>query len=326
MSIKPIIGTLAAIGIATLSGCGGIPGKNALRDGDRVPTVKGSYVTDNNTPYSDALHCLGGSIARAYPDKAIRVSLAGIPDRTGKVSNQDGGYKATQGAESMAYSALGKLRPQVFLVERTYTEVFDFELKLASDKLLGDHKEYVINDGGQKRKVNWRPVVTGSVVGSDLFIAGAITELNYNIASGGIEAGVDGYFGRARTYHLNVGLDLRIVDTRTLEIVHTTSLQKQIVGYEVKAGLFRFFGSNLFDLNLGEKSDEPMHMGIRSVIESAIVELIAAVYGVEWKGCMEQAEGNWETGSPPAHYETNVTVSEAGGTSVRGSYSGAHRL
>jgi curli production assembly/transport component CsgG/holdfast attachment protein HfaB len=312
MNIKPIIGTLTAIGIVTLSGCGGIPGKNALRDGDRVPTVKGSYVTDNDTPYTDALHCVGGNIARAHPEKTIRVSLAGIPDRTGKVSNQDGGYKATQGAESMAYSALGKIGPQVLLVERTYTEVFNFELKLAGDKLLGDHKEYVINNGEQKRKVNWRPVMTGSVVGSDLFIAGAITELNYNIASGGIEAGVEGYFGRARTYQLNVGLDLRIVDTRTLEIVHTTSLQKQIVGYEVEAGLFRFFGTTLFDLNLGEKSDEPIHMGIRSVIESAIVELVAAVYGVEWKGCIRQAEGTWDTDGPSPPYETNVTVSEGG--------------
>ncbi len=42
---------------------------------------------------------------------------------------------------------------------------------------------------------------------------------------------------------MNIGLDLRLVETRTLEVVDVISYQKQIVGHEIGAGVFSFLAT-----------------------------------------------------------------------------------
>jgi len=92
--------------------------------------------------------------------------------------------------------------------------------------------------------VPWLPYFGGSITKSDYYIVGGITELNYDIRSGGIETGVNSVGPKARTYTQSVALDLRIVDTRSLLVVRTVSLTKQFTGYETGFGIFRFFGSS----------------------------------------------------------------------------------
>jgi hypothetical protein len=74
---------------------------------------------------------------------------------------------------------------------------------------------------------------------------------------------------------------LRIVDTRSLLVVKTVSLTKQFTGYEVGFNLFRFFGSDLFDINVGAKGQEPLQLGIRTALEEATMRLVAAVTHVD---------------------------------------------
>ena len=63
---------------------------------------------------------------------------------------------------------------------------------------------------------------------SDYFITGGLTEVNYNIASGGYQIGASNVGIKRRYNGMNVATDLRLVDTRTLRVVKTVSLQKQI--------------------------------------------------------------------------------------------------
>jgi hypothetical protein len=55
--------------------------------------------------------------------------------------------------------------------------------------------------------------------------------------------------------------------------VKTISSQKQFTGYEVGVGIFRFFGTDLFDVNIGEKGQEPLQLGIRTALEEATIRL-----------------------------------------------------
>src|SRR5690606_2070507 len=128
------------------------------------------------------------------------------------------------------------------------------------------------------------------------FIVGGITELNYDINSGGVEAGVNQVGVKRRTYSQSVGIDLRIVDTKTLMVVKTTSLTKQFNGYEVGFNIFRFFGSDLFDINIGSKGQEPLQLGIRTALEEAVVRLVSSVTRVDYRPCMAMRAG--------AHVET----------------------
>ena len=115
---------------------------------------------------------------------------------------------------------------------------------------------------------------------------GGITELNFNIRSSGAQ--FDGSktsgtgFGGTLTGNLfvmNIGLDLRLVNTRSLEVVDVISYQKQIIGRQVGVGLFDVLGGNTFDISAGEGALEPLQLGVRAVIERAVLEMMANLYG-----------------------------------------------
>lgn len=128
----------------------------------------------------------------------------------------------------------------------------------------------------------------GAIVRSDYYIVGGITELNYDIGSGGAEFGVSQIGAKVRRYNQSIGVDLRIVDTKTLMVVKTISLTKQLAGYEVGANIFRFFGSELFDINIRAKDEEPLQLGIRTALEEGVVRLVGAVAHVDPEPCMSQ--------------------------------------
>ena len=259
----------------SMSGCATAPGVNS--EGLYKDPIGHAPVTANATPYSDALVCLG-SYARAHHLASPRLAVGRISDYTGKVS-LEGGREITQGASLMTMTALAKAGARQ--VERFDTSVGELELKYANNKLITDAPVANPTQPGDYRKI-----MAGEVAGSDFFIVGGITELNYNIQSSGVDAYAGGqadasvkglYSGR--TMVMNVALDLRLVDTRTLEVVDVISYQKQIVGREVKAGVFDILNNNIFDISGGQGALEPMQLAVRAMIERATLEFMANLYG-----------------------------------------------
>jgi curli biogenesis system outer membrane secretion channel CsgG len=264
---KPIALTLACL---MLAGC---VSTSAGYDGQYTSPIGNAPVTSNETPYSRALACLAAYNA-GHP--VPRIAVGQIADYTGKAEADGAGRKLTQGAALMAMSALSKAG--ISLVERYDTSVAELELKYANNRLIGAETP---QDQGYRR------IMAGSIPGSDFYIVGGITELNYNIRSMGADAfgagmaatdpkGNLGY----KAYVMNVGLDLRLVDTRTLEVVDVISYQKQIVGREVQAGVFDVLGTSILDAGAGESALEPIQLAVRAVIERAVLEMISRLYRV----------------------------------------------
>jgi curli biogenesis system outer membrane secretion channel CsgG len=262
-----------------LSACGTprLPGANSR--GVYANPIGSAPVTSNPTPYSAALVCLA-QYARQARIGAPRVAVGRIADYTGKEESDGSGRKVTQGASLMAMSALAKAG--VPMVERFDTSVSELELKYANNKLISDDPNLAPN-----APADYRKIVAGQVPGSDFYIAGGITELNYNIRS----AGADVYAGgtgsgdtkgnyKRRVMVMNVAMDLRLINTRTLEVVDVISYQKQVVGREVSAGIFDILGTTIADISGGEGALEPMQMAVRSLIERAVVEMTANLYGM----------------------------------------------
>jgi len=251
-----------------------------------VPTESGRYtspigsspVISNETPYSGALRCLG-SYTSNHP---LRIAVGQIADYTGKNESDNSGRKLTQGAALMAMSALSKAG--VPLVERFDTSVAEMELKYANNKLIGDDKPAGPGD--------FRKIMAGSIPGSNYYLVGGITELNFNIRSEGANADGGGTTTKAikgtiggSMYVMNVGLDLRLVDTNTLEVVDVISYQKQIIGRQISAGVFDFLGQTFFDASVGESALEPIQLAVRSVIERATLEMISRLYRTPQTAC-----------------------------------------
>ena len=244
-------------------------------------------VVANPTPYSAALVC-EAEYARSRNLNAPRIAIGRIADYTGKYEADGSGRKLTQGASLMAMSAFAKAG--VPLVERYDTSVSELELKYANSKLISDHPI-----AGGASPADFRRIMAGQVPGSDFYLAGGITELNFNIASNGLNADAGGTNTTdpkgslgATTYIMNVGLDLRLINTRTLEVVDVISYQKQIVAHQVGIGLVKIWNGAAGDISVGEGGLEPLQLGVRSVIERAAVEMVANLYGMPGpEACMQ---------------------------------------
>ncbi|MEM8920721.1 MAG: holdfast anchoring protein HfaB, partial [Pseudomonadota bacterium] len=211
---KPLTALISAL---ALSGC---VSPVAGPKGQYASPIGGAPVTANPTPYSASLVCMG-DYARARGFNPPKIAVGRILDYTGQ-ADFEGGRRVTQGASLMAISAFAKAGAR--LVERFDTSVSELELKYANNKLIGDETD------GQFRKIT-----AGSIPGSDFYLVGGITELNSNIRSVGLDGFVGdadptdpkGNFG-AKLFVINVGLDMRLVETKTLEVVDVISYQKQI--------------------------------------------------------------------------------------------------
>jgi curli production assembly/transport component CsgG/holdfast attachment protein HfaB len=267
--LKPLVFLLAAV---ALEGC--ISPVADSVTGRYTAPIGGSPVISNETPYSAALRCMAGYTAQ----RPIRIAVGQIADYTGKSESDNSGRKITQGAALMAMSALSKAGVQ--LVERFDTSVAEMELKYANNRLIGADAP-----PGQAGGADYRQIIAGSIPGSDYYLVGGITELNFNIRSEGASAdggetatkGIKGQTG-GNMYVMNVGLDLRLVDTKTLQVVDVISYQKQIIGRQISVGVFDFLGTNFFDASVGESALEPIQLAVRSVIERAVLEMTSRLY------------------------------------------------
>lgn len=265
---------LAASSVA-LGSCGTVAGPS----GNYVRAIGSAPVTSNPTPYSPALVCLS-EYARKYNLNSPRIAVGRIADYTGKEESDGSGRKVTQGASLMAMTAFGKAGAR--LVERFDTSVSELELKYANNKLISDGDPAPPNG-----PVDYRKIMAGQVPGSDFYLVGGITELNFNIQSSGANAYVaaikatdpKGSLG-GRIFVMNIAMDLRLVDTRSLEVVDVISYQKQIVAREVTAGFFDILNGNIFDLSAGTGALEPIQLAVRAMLERSVVEMMANLYGM----------------------------------------------
>jgi len=267
---------MLAIASVALAGCAT---PVAGPSGNYARSIGTAPVTANPTPYSAALVCMAG-YARSTHLVAPRIAVGRIADYTGKSESDGSGRKITQGASLMAMSAFAKAGMP--LVERFDTSVSELELKYANNKLISDAPNPAPDQAAEYRKI-----LAGQVPGSDFYVAGGITELNFNIRSSGVDGAVGGQNTddlkgtfRGRMFIMNIGMDLRLINTRTLEVVDVISYQKQVVGREVGAGLFDVLGGNIFDVSAGAGALEPMQLAVRSLVERAVVEMTANLYGM----------------------------------------------
>lgn len=254
---------------------------------ESAPVLQGPAVSGNGSPLDSSFACFRDRMLER-PSGPLAVGVGEVRDFTGKSSINEGAT-ITQGGSLMVMSALGKLGRSVRLHERFDPRVGELELIYTDRRQLGDGRTYTVPDGNRARQVPWLPYMGGSILQSQYFIVGGITEVNWAVQSGGFSARVNGVGPRARSFTMSIAADLRIVDTRSLVVAHTISLQKQVVGHEIDADVFRFFGDRLFDINAGTRNLEPVQMAVRATLELGVLELMSFVSGITLEGCLEEA-------------------------------------
>lgn len=255
-------GTVGVLAALTISAC-----SPRFDTSSQTTPLLGPPVFDNVTPYTVCLDDLGKTPGLNRPT----VAVGNITDKTGKRAYDltNDSAEVSQGVSEMVISAFYRTR-QVNLAER-----LDPRIALAEQQL--------IQTGLIKQ-----PAAPANVAPAHFVMLGAVTELNYNIHSGGERLFVAGVGGSRRAAVINVGLDLRLVEVKSLGTVYVTSLQKQIVGVEYEAGIFRFFGDQFVEFDSGEVRNEPLQLGLRSVVELAVYQILTEGLGLPAKpfaGC-----------------------------------------
>ena len=269
---------------AALSGCvaaGGGIGSQRLA-ANEIPIVIGTPVRDNRSPMEAALACFGDQMIVTSAEPIV-IAVGEVRDYTGKYSLNEGNA-ITQGGSLMVYSALGKIGGPLRIAERFDPTIAERELGYTDRRQLGDGQVHQV----EGNRVPWLPYFGGTITQSDYYIVGGITEVNYNIRSGGAQISVNNMGPEARVYTQSVAIDLRIVDSRSLLVLKTVSLTKQFSGYEIGVGMFRFFGTELFDINIGAEGQEPLQLGIRTALEEGVLRLVASVKELDPAICMTQ--------------------------------------
>jgi curli production assembly/transport component CsgG/holdfast attachment protein HfaB len=278
--------------------------------------VGGAPATANATPLTAALTCLADTAA-ARGVVAPRLAVGDIADLTGKL-DLDTGRRVTQGASLFAVTAFG--RAGVPLVERADRTVAEVERTYAAAQVLSDAPAAVGEAPGPLR-----PIHPGQIAGSRFYLVGGITELNYNIESGGGDLRVgaldpqDPKTGVSGSrFVMNVAMDLRLVDSVSQEVVAIAAYQKQIVGREIRAGVFDIFGGVAVDLSGGQSALEPLQLGVRTLIERGVYDVVADLYGLTGSACLPadqtvDASGGYRRlrDLPPARPAPPLTIAAA---------------
>lgn len=296
---------LASLVILALAANAGSPGAWAARRdalaGQYAKPIGGAPATQNPTPYSAALLCLGEA---ASMGQRPRLAVSAIADMTGK-RDLATGAKLTQGADLFALTALS--RAGFPLVERGDRVISDAERAYAGAHMLSD------DPAAPADAQRYRPVLAGEVAGSDYYVSGGLTELNYNIRSSGADAAIGATRAEGlkvsasrSVYVISVAVDLRLVRTRSQEIVSVASYRKEIVGREIKPGVFDFLNGMVVDVSGGKSALEPVQLAVRTLIERAIYDFGATLYGRAATSCLAEAPGAAKTASPtrPALVQT----------------------
>ena len=284
MSDRKLIAALMAASM--LSGCASTGFDPAT--GLYAEPVGGAPATANATPLTGALTCLADTAA-GRGRTAPRLAVGEIADLTGKLDLETG-RRVTQGASLFAVTALG--RAGVPLVERADQTVAEVERTYAAARVLSDAPAAAGDAPGPLRPVN-----PGQIAGSRFYLVGGITELNYNIESGGGDLRVGALdpedpktgFGGSR-FVMNVAMDLRLVDSISQEVVAIAAYQKQIVGREIRAGVFDILGGVAVDLSGGQSALEPLQLGVRTLIERGVYDVAAELYGLTDSACLPSVQ------------------------------------
>ncbi|WBQ12922.1 hypothetical protein L2D00_13890 [Hyphomonadaceae bacterium BL14] len=269
----------AAIGSAlaalTLSACA------TSSMSEPVQPLQGPAEVVLETQYTEALQCLADH-ARTQAFPPPRIAVGHITDFTG-ANDYFSGRRLTQGAALMAMTALADAGMRV--VERFDMGVIQAELGYTQSGLVRDSDTQL------------REVQLGQMQGADLYIVGGLTEFNPNIRSSGANlfVGSDSATGGAGALGINnfvvdVGIDLRLIDVRSSDVLSVRAFRKQIIGREVETGVFQFLTGGVIDINAGGRSLEPVQTAVRTMIDRAVFEFVAALYNLDPVECLgEQA-------------------------------------
>lgn len=130
----------------------------------------------------------------------------------------------------------------------------------------------------------------GQLLGAQLLIKGVVSEFAYKQSGGAFGIQFRGMGLGTKSSMAHVGLDIRIIDANTAEIIdaHHVKQTASARGFSID------YIASSEDLKIGTTSFEntPLGQAVRAAIHEAILYLISKSQSVPWKGLVIKADGD----------------------------------
>lgn len=197
------------------------------------------------------------------PKAKVTVAVYGLRDQTGQYKPYpDSSYSSsvTQGAASMLVKAL-KDSGWYIPVEREGLQNLLTERKVVR----------AIESPTEKGK----PIIElPSLLPASLIVEGGLIGYESNVRTGGKGANYLG-IGANSSYHVDqVTVSLRLVDTRTGQILGVVTETKTIYSYQLSTSIYAFISyQHLLQGETGYTTNEPIQLGVRQALEAAVIQL-----------------------------------------------------
>ncbi len=197
------------------------------------------------------------------PKAKVAVAVYGMRDQTGQYKpSPDSSYSTavTQGSASMLVKAL-KDSGWYLPVEREGLQNLLTERKIVR----------AIESPTEKGK----PAIDlPGLLPASLVVEGGLIAYESNVRTGGKGANYLG-IGSNSSYRVDqVTVSLRLVDTRTGQILGVVTVTKTIYSYQFSASVYLFTAyQNLLQGETGFTSNEPIQLGVRQALEAAVIQL-----------------------------------------------------
>jgi curli production assembly/transport component CsgG len=197
------------------------------------------------------------------PKGRVVTAVYGFRDQTGQYKpapDSSFSTSVTQGAGAMLIKAL-KDSGWYTLVERENLQNLLTERKIVRALETPPAKD--------APPVSFPPLMPASVL-----IEGGVIAYESNVRTGGAGARYLG-IGISSQYRVDqVTVNLRLIDIRRGQILHSVSTTKTIYSYEIRPSVFKFVNfKDLVELEFGMTRNEPAQLCVNEAIEAAVVHL-----------------------------------------------------
>ncbi|WP_257294871.1 CsgG/HfaB family protein [Endozoicomonas sp. YOMI1] len=115
------------------------------------------------------------------------------------------------------------------------------------------------------------------LIPANVLLEGGIIAYETNTRTGGAGLKYLG-IGASEKYRMDqVTVNLRAVDVRSGQILHSVNVTKTILSNEVQAGIYKYvFYKKLLETEAGYTTNEPIQLSLMAAIEAAVIHLVAA--------------------------------------------------
>jgi curli production assembly/transport component CsgG len=223
------------------------------------PSVNGPMLTPRASTYYDL-------VSLPEPRGKIVAAVYNFRDQTGQYKRSPASSfstAVTQGATAMLVGAMADSN-WFLTVEREGLQNLLTERKIIRAVLQKQLPEEEIES------------VLPSLTSANILLEGGIVAYDSNIKTGGIGMRYFG-IGASEQYRVDeVTVNLRAVDVRTGQILHSVLISKTILSKEITSGIYTFIDhKKLLEGEAGMTTNEPAQLCVLAAIESALIHLIS---------------------------------------------------